>query len=98
MQAVKELPLEGPLELGVIQVARVKLEVVGMHGYVGILELDNDLHALPFPASVEGEQGVFVQAELGKDPIKTRIGGAGHHEDCKVGCRGGVIYRNHPLR
>jgi len=52
VQAIIKLTLERPLELGMIEVARMESKVVGMHRNRRILELDYDFDALAvFPSS-----------------------------------------------
>ena len=74
MQAGKKLVLEGPLELGVVEIARMHAEVVGMHRHGGIAEIDDDLDALTLLARVERQQRVLVQLELIEDALQARIG------------------------
>jgi len=73
VQAIIELPLEGPFELRMIQVTRMELEVVGMHGDTRILELNDDFHSLAFSLSGKIEQRVLIQPELGKNAIQSGI-------------------------
>ena len=78
MQAGKELVLEGPLELRMIEVARMHAEVVGMHRHGGIAEIDDDLDALALLARVERQQRMLVQLELIEDALQARIGRRSH--------------------
>ena len=66
--------VEGPLELGVIEIARMHAEVVGMHRHGGITEIDDDLDAITLLTRVERQQRVFVQLELIEDALQARIG------------------------
>lgn len=78
MQAVEELALEGPLKLRVVQIAGMKLEIVGMHGNVRVLKLDDDFDGVAFVAGIEIEQRMFVEPELVKHALETSIGGFWH--------------------
>jgi hypothetical protein len=78
VQAVKKLPLESPFKLRMVQVPRMKLEIIGVDWDVRILELDDDLHTFALVAGGEVEQRVLVQAKLGKHAIETTIRGEGH--------------------
>jgi len=74
VQAVKELTLKGPLKLRVVEVPGMQLEIIGMHGSVGVFELDDDFHRFAFGARVEVQQWVFVKSELMQDAVEARIG------------------------
>lgn len=78
VERVIELALESPFELRVVEVARMQVEVVGVDGNGFVLELNDDLDAFAFGAGVEGQERMFVEAELGKDAVKARIAGARH--------------------
>jgi len=65
VEAVKELPLKGPFKLRMVQVPRMKLEIICMNGDISILELDDDLDRLALPACREIQQRVLVEAQLG---------------------------------
>jgi len=65
VEGVKELALEAPFELRVVEVAGVKIEVVGMHRERWIFELDDDFDALPFGTGREVQQGMLVEKQLG---------------------------------
>jgi len=62
MQAVVELTLEGPLELRMIEVARVQIKIVSVYRNVRILELDDDLNAITLGPRMESQQRMFVEA------------------------------------
>ena len=79
MQAVVELALEGPLELRVIEVARVQLEIIGVHRYRRVLELDDHGHALPILARVKLQQRVLVAEQLPQHAVEARVGGKCRH-------------------
>jgi len=78
MQAVEKLALESPLELRVVEVARVHIEVVSMHRNGAVLELNNQLHTLAFGARREVHQGVLVEAQLRADSFQARVPVFGH--------------------
>ena len=73
MQGVVQLALEGPLELGMVQVARMQVEIVGVHRDCRRLELDDDLDAFALVAGGKIQQRVLVEAELGEDAVETSI-------------------------
>ena len=84
MQRVKELTLEAPFELQVVEIAGMQIEVVSVHLHTFIFELDDDLDAFAFGACRKVQQWMLVETKLGEDAVKTGIGGFGHRNDCKV--------------
>ena len=68
VQAVVELALEGPGELRVFDVARVELELVGVHAERAVLEVNGKLDGLSLEPGAQLEQGVLVLGQLGLDP------------------------------
>ncbi len=83
MQAVVKLALKRPLELGMIEIARMESEVVGMHRNWRILELNYDFYPITVFTSSKIEQGVLIKTELGEDTIKTGAGRSSHQEIVK---------------
>ena len=75
MQAVVELPLEGPLELRMIEIPGVEFEIVGMHRNRRIFEIDEDFDAFAFGASGEIQQRMLVELQLRKNAFEPRVGG-----------------------
>ena len=73
MQAIIELPLEAPLELRMVQITRVQIEVIGVHRYTRIPELDDQFDAITFAASIEREQRVLIETELSEYAIQARL-------------------------
>jgi hypothetical protein len=73
VQAIKELALESPFELGMVKVAGVELEIISMHGDVRILELDNDFDTFALTAGRKVEEGMLVEAELAKYSVEPSI-------------------------
>jgi len=67
MQAVIELALEAPFKLGIVQVTRVKIEVIGVDRDGRILELDHQFYAVALRASGKIEQWMLVKSELRED-------------------------------
>jgi len=78
VQRVVELTLEAPFELGMVEVAGMEVEVIGMHPDRGVLELDDYFHAFAFGARREIQQRMLVEAQLGEDTVEARGGGFGH--------------------
>jgi len=64
VQAIIKLALKAPLELGVVQIARMKFKVVIVNRNRRVLELNDDFYALALLPGTEGEQWVFVETEL----------------------------------
>src|SRR5271165_3023451 len=64
MQAVEDLPLQGPLELRIVQIARVQVEVVGVNAWFGEARPDDELHSFALFARVKGDERVLVQPQL----------------------------------
>jgi hypothetical protein len=85
VQRVIELPLEAPFELRVVEVAGMKIEIVGVNGDRSVLELDDDFYTFAFGAGGKIQQGVFVETELSEDTVETREGGFGHRRIVKQG-------------
>lgn len=73
MEAVVELALEGPFELGVIEVARVQVKVVRVHRHRRVLELNDDLYPIALVARSEVEQGMLIQAKLIEDALQAAV-------------------------
>jgi hypothetical protein len=78
VQAIKELALESPFELGMVQVAGMELEIIGVYGDIRIFELDDDLDAFALVAGGEVEQGMLVEAKLGEHAVETWVGRPWH--------------------
>jgi hypothetical protein len=74
VQAVIKLALEGPLELRVIEVPRVKIEIIRMNFDAGIFEGDDDLDAVTLFACVEVQQWMLVKVQLIEDALQA-VGG-----------------------
>ena len=68
MEAVVELALEGPSELRVFDVARVKLKLVSVHAKGALLEVNGKLDGLASEPGTELEQRMLVLDQLGLDP------------------------------
>lgn len=78
VQGVVKLALEAPLELRVVEVARMKIEVVRVHGDRCVLELDDYFYAFAFGPGGEVQERMLVEAELGADSLEAGGGGFGH--------------------
>jgi hypothetical protein len=78
VQGVEELALEAPFELGVVEVAGMKIEIVDVHGDGFVFELDDDLDAVFLGARGEIQEGMLVEAELGLDAVEARVCTFGH--------------------
>jgi hypothetical protein len=78
VQCVIELALKAPFELRIVQVTRMKIEVVGMHGERWVSELDNHFYTVAFGARGKIQQRVLVEAELGEDAVEAGIRGFRH--------------------
>ncbi len=73
VQAIVELALEAPLELGMVEVARVQFEIVGMHLHIRIFEADDDFDSLAFFPRIEGQQRVLVKAKLLENALQAGV-------------------------
>ena len=78
MQRVIKLALKAPFEVGMVEVARMKIEVIRMNRNRCVFELDDDFHALALGASRKIQQRMFVQAKLGDYAVETAIRSFGH--------------------
>jgi len=67
VQRIEELALKAPFELRIVEIARMKLEVVGVNRDVFVLELDDDFNAFTLRARREIQQWMFVEAQLSED-------------------------------
>ena len=61
VQCIEELALKAPFKLRIVEIARVQIEIVGVHGDGFIFELDDDLDTLAFLARGEVQQGMLVE-------------------------------------
>ncbi len=64
VQAVEDLSLEGPLELRVIEIARVQLEVIGVNRWIREARPDDDLDRFAFIARIELDEWMLVEPKL----------------------------------
>ena len=64
VQAVEELALEGPLELRIIQIARMKVVIVGMYFGLSEARAENDLDAVTLRTRAELHQRMLIQLQL----------------------------------
>ena len=76
VQCVVELALKIPRELRVIEVARMDLELVGVHRDRRVLQINQDLNGFVFLTRSKGEQGMVVEPKVIEDFRK--IVGMGH--------------------
>jgi len=79
VQGIVELPLEAPLELRIVQVARVQVEIVRVNRDGRVLELNDDLNPFAFGPRREIQQRMLIQAQLRQDAFEARIGRAKHY-------------------
>jgi hypothetical protein len=70
VQRIEELALKAPLELRIVEIARMEFEVVGVNRDVFVLELDDDFNAFTLRARREIQQWMFVEAQLSEDPLE----------------------------
>jgi len=61
VQAVVELALERPLKLRMIEIPRMKFEVIGVHRNWRISKLYENFHRLAFGTGGEIQQRMFVE-------------------------------------
>ena len=78
VQGVVELALEAPFELGVVEVAGMEIEIVGVHGDGFVFEFDDDLNSVSFGACGKVQEGMLVEAELGLNAVEARVCTFGH--------------------
>jgi hypothetical protein len=64
MQAVVELVLQMPGELGMIQIAGMNGEHVGVNGEGGVFQVNQNFDDAILLARGKGEQGMLVKAEV----------------------------------
>lgn len=74
MKAIIELPLKRPFELRVVEIPRMHLEHVGVNWHSGILEGDCYFHAVALRVRSEGQQWMFIKAELLENPLQAGVG------------------------
>lgn len=73
MKAIVKLPLEAPLELRVLQIARMQLEVIGVYLYRRILEANDDLDGFALRACVESQQRMLVKTQLPQHSLQSGV-------------------------
>jgi hypothetical protein len=78
VQRVEELALEAPFELGIVEIARVKIKGIRVHGHRRVFELEGDFHALALGACGEVKQGMLVETQLREHTIEASIRSVGH--------------------
>jgi len=64
VQAIEKLTLKGPLELGVFEIARVQVVVVGVNFGFDESRAENHLDAFSLHPRAERDQGMLVELEL----------------------------------
>ena len=64
MQAIEDLTLKSPFELGIVQIAGMQLKVIRMDRGIGEARPDDDFDGVVFGAGIELHQRMFVEAEL----------------------------------
>ena len=67
VQAVEELTLKGPLELRVVQIAGMKLAIVGVDLRLAEARAENDLDSVTLRAGAEVNQRVFIELQVTKN-------------------------------
>ena len=70
MQAIVKLPLKLPFKLRVVEIARMKFEVIGMHRNGRIFEIYEHFHAVAFRVRGKLQQRVFVKPQLRKNAFE----------------------------
>ena len=78
MQAVVKLPLKFPFKLGVVEIARMKFEVIGMHRNGRVFEIYEYFHAVAFRVRGKLQQRVFVKPQLRKNAFEPQVGCSAH--------------------
>ena len=73
VERVVKLALEAPLKLRVVEIARVEIEVVDVHGDGLVFEADDDLDAVALGARGKVQQRMFVETKLGEDAIEAGV-------------------------
>lgn len=74
MHAGVKLALKRPLELRMVEVARVQIEIVGVNRHGRIFEIDDDFHRFAFCARVEVQQRVLIKPQLLQNTVEARVG------------------------
>jgi hypothetical protein len=78
VQGIVELSLEAPFELGVVEVAGMEIEIVGVHRDGFVFEFDDDLNSVSFGACGKVQEGMLIEVELGLDAVEARVCTFGH--------------------
>ena len=58
------MPLKGPLELRIIEIAWMQFEVVGVNPGLGELGTDDDFNPVTLRTRVKRKQGMIVETQL----------------------------------
>jgi hypothetical protein len=77
VQRIVKLALKAPLELRVVEIARVQIEIIGVNGNVFVFELDDGFNSLALGPSRKIQQRMLVECELSEDAVESR-GGLSH--------------------
>jgi hypothetical protein len=78
VQRVIKLALKAPFELGMIEVAGMQVEIVGVYGNGCVFELNNDFYAVAFAPSGKIQEGVLVELKLREHAVEARCRGFRH--------------------
>ena len=70
VQRVEKLALKAPFELRMIEIARVQIEIIRMHGDGLIFEFNDDLDALALGARGEIQQRMLIETQLREDSVE----------------------------
>lgn len=79
VQRIVKLPLKTPLELGVVEVAGMEIEIVGVHRDGSVFELNDELNSLALGARGKVQKRMLVEFKLSEDSIEASSGGFGHY-------------------
>src|SRR5690242_1776673 len=72
VQAIEELALEGPLELRVVEVARMHHEVVGVDRHCRVPKLNDDFDGFAALARVKVKQRMLIKLQLVANALEAR--------------------------
>src|SRR5579862_1445530 len=61
VQCIVKLALEAPFELGMIEVARMKIEIISVHRYGPVFELNDHFNPFSLGSGREVEQGMLIE-------------------------------------
>ena len=78
VKSVVKLSLKAPFKLRIVEVAGMKIKIVGVNGHAFVFEPDDDFNPFAFGARGEVQQRMLIETELRKYAMEARVGSFRH--------------------